>query len=215
MSALMSGVDAFNAKAFGNPHPNNVQYFTQQYQDIVQNASMFVGDLGKQFVQAAASVYQQYVSPTALARIRNILRHATNDSANDTIRSLGTLEEFQNASLVMQRWVMAEPLVREKYQAQLIDGYSDTYLDVEPGASGLSHYDYRSVTEGMVEYSQNDEGEVDGLVYVNYYQADGLRSEDRLLEVEEKTDILDVWHNVRVYLRQGAEDPTAPQGGYL
>lgn len=214
LGTFSTGVDSFNALVFGEPHPSSVQYFTKQYQDIVGQADQFVGQLGQQFVQAATRVYQNYISPTALARVRNILRHVGHDTMHDMVRPLVSIQDFQQAGLTMQRWVMACPVVRDKWYDGMIEGYQDTYVDMEPGAVGLSHYDYRLATEGLLETIENEDGEED-MCYRVYYSEYDVKEGDRLLELDEKVDIQDTWHNVRVYLAQREEDPTSAVGGYM
>ena len=212
----ISGVDAFDALVFGAPMQNNLDYFNQQYQNFIQNANQFVGDLGAKFVQAASNIYNNYVSPTAIQRIKSILRQTDiHDEHSKAIVPLMNLEDIQRASLTMQRWVMANPVVRERYHNQQLDGYSDTYLDMDPGSIGMTHYDYRMVTEGTVEIITNEHDEPEGTLYKQYFMDSELRDGDSLLDLGEKVDIKDTWSIVEAYLRKGDEDPTSSIGGYL
>jgi hypothetical protein len=126
----------------------------------------------------------------------------------DTIRDLYQIGELQNAPLVMQRFIMANPVVRDLYHQQRCDGYSDTYLDMEPGAVGLAHYDYRRVITGMVM-----EDEEHGWKIVHCL--DELKEGDRPLQIEEKDIVLSVWDVVEARIREGKDDPTSPTGGSL
>lgn len=213
---MFGGIEEFDALAFGEPHPNSVKFFQSQYQDIVQNAQNFVGDLGKRFVQTATNIYQNYVSPEALARVRNILHHVKiNNDLVERITELIDIQQMQKANLTMQRWIMANPMVRSMYNEQKLDGYSDTYIDVEPNTCGLDNYDYRMATEGMLQITYDEKGEPDGTLIRQYFVETELRGNDRLLAIDEKADILSTWDAIEAILKLGKKDPTSVVNGYL
>ena len=53
---------------------------------------------------------------------------------------------------------MAQPDIRSLYHKGHCDGYSDTYVDMEPGLVGEQHYDYRRVMDGVVEETETGWG---------------------------------------------------------
>lgn len=211
---MFGGVEEFNALAYGMPRAENIRYFQNQYNNLVNNAKYFVGDIGRQFVQTATNIYNNYVSPDALARVRNIIYHVSDNKEQQIISELVRIEEIQKASTTMQRWIMACPEVRTLYHQQKIDGYSDTYVDKEPDAVGYVHYDYRLVTEGVLRYTYDEDGEINGTIISQYWMEDQLEENDRLLSIDEKVDILSTWDVIRGYLNHTDLDPTSPGGGY-
>ena len=214
-NSTISGVDAFDALAFGTPLQSNLDYFQQQYQQVMQNASHFVGDIGNKFMQSVQNIYQTYVSPAAVERIKSVLRVAGDDNMNNIVKPLEGLEALQQASLTMQRWVMTNPIIRETYHQQRCDGYSDTYLDMDPGTVGIVHYDYRICTEGYVYVEEGNEEQEPEFKYSIYYSSDELREGDSELSLSEKVDIHDAWSLTNAYLERGVEDPTSPLAGEL
>jgi hypothetical protein len=108
----------------------------------------------------------------------------------------------------MQRWVMANPMVRELYHKQRCDGYSSTYTDVSPGDIKENHYDYRRTTDGvMLETTEGD--------YVTKWYIEELLPSDRHLTNSEKIDIINTWTVVNNALMMKELDPTCNNGGML
>mgnify|MGYP003606679201 CR=1 FL=1 len=197
----------FDALLFGAPDQGSVNYFQQQYSNVIQNAGQFVGDIGKMFVEKAQYYYNNYVSEDALRRVRNILQNVDEMNQSDIIRQLIDFSEFQHADLVMQRWIMAMPEVRTRYHEQTLDGYSNTYVDMAPDDCGFTHRDWRMVTDGMLNYTYDEEGEVNGLHYAHHLVSADLEENERALEIDEKDIILSTWDALGAYLKSG-RDPT-------
>lgn len=212
---MFGGVSEFDALAFGVPNNESIRYFQNQYNNLINNSANFIGDIGQRFIDTATDLYNRYVSPEAISRIRNIIYHVDNIKVNDYIYPITELSDFQQANLNMQRWIMASPDIRQLYNEQRCDGYSDTYFDFEPGTIGDTQYDYRMVMDGVVRYTYDDQGEINGTVRTDYYLDSELKEGDRYLSLEEKTDILSVWDVLKTYIEEGEQDPTSAIGGYL
>jgi hypothetical protein len=108
---------------------------------------------------------------------------------------------MQQAPVVMQRWIMAEPTVRTLYHKQECDGFSDTYKDMSPGIVGEQHYDYRRVMDGVIQE--------DGDSWCAKFYMDDLVEGDTPLIFRDKMDILSTWERVTMYIAAGDEDPTS------
>ncbi len=198
------GIRGLDALLYPDYNPTHLQYF----QNTIQQASQKLASAGQQFIEKAQSVYERVNGSAAIQATRNVLRMVDNTFHNSThIYQINTLEQFQSATVTMQRWIMAEPSVRTLYGEQRCDGYSDTYVDIDPGVVGNRHYDYRRVMNGIVE----DEGE--SWVVRQYW--DELREGDRDLSIDEKTDILNTWDIIQMFIKRGKEDPTSMFGGTL
>lgn len=208
-------MDAFSALAFGMPHPGTVDFLRNEHNNLMQRASNFVGDLGMRFIESAKNYYHNYVSDGALLRMRNIIHHLDTSNIEHRIVELKTLEEFQQAPLIMQNYVMADPVIRERFQKQLIDGYSDTYVDMEAGLIGLNHTDYRRVIDGTCELKYDEDGEIDTAEFTYCYLDAELPEGVERLEITEQTDIMSSWERARIILIEGLSDPTSPLGNPL
>ena len=139
---------------------------------------------------------------------RNAIRHVASIFDEDTIYGFKTLEDTQTAKPVMQRFIMAMPQLREMYHEQRVDGYSSSYVDLQPGVVGEDHYDYRRVTDGVMMESEDG----DDLVWTTHFE--DLLENDRALDISEQADILNTWDLVSGLIAQ-RHDPTDVYGGRL
>lgn len=207
----MSGIAEFDAMLYGVPSQASLNYFRNEYNSVMQQANNFVGDLGKQFLQAATNVYNNYVSPIAISSIKNILKTAdTVISQYDGIRVCTDVHDFTQASFTMQRFIMAEPGIRRAWQMNQNDGFMDTYFSAEPDFIADEHHDYRRVKDGHVDLIYDEDGKVDGYRYRTYYVGFETDPNDIELSAEERDDILLTWENAQVIMKHSDVDLTNP-----
>lgn len=210
MTSLVMGAggftatDAFNSLMYGQSHPSTVQYLAQQ----VNRGMDILTDAGRAFMERAHQLYDHYHSQAAQRFAHQVISQATGEYQGQHIVLLQQLEQLQQASITMQRYLMANPQVRALYHKQMCAGYGATYLDMDPGDVGDAHYDYRRVMDGVMVFGD----EVDWQ-FRTYY--DELREGDRHLIHGEKMDIINSWDAMNVLLELGREDPTSPEGGSL
>lgn len=197
-----SGGHEFNALLYPDQSPFHRDYFHSQ----VTNFNQTLNTYGQQFMAAAKDVYDRINDSSALELARRAIRSAKGLFQTNLILPLRNIDVLQAAQPTMQRWVMANPMIREMYHDQRCSGYADTYVDVEPNAIGEQHYDYRRVMDGIVVEDEND-------WHVNMY-FDEIREGDRELLSSEQFDILDTWKIMELFVKAG-EDPTDPFGGKL
>lgn len=201
MQIITGGDEAFSSLAFGLQNPVNVQYFNNQIQQAKQALGSTFGEFGNRFLNRAEELYDRFNNSRSMELARAALNQVRGIFQADVVRDLRTLSEFQIATPVMQRWVMTNPMVREMYHSQQCDGYSDTYVDTQPGMIGENHYDYRRVRNGIVDVT--DEG-----WHVTTY-AETLKEGDKELEFDEQVRILRTWENLENLLYQKLKDPTS------
>lgn len=194
--------DEFNALIYGvNKHPGTISYLENQFSRF----SNTLTDAGRSFISGAQNLFEQFHGSEAMRLARAATRKAGSLFQADEIRSIWDLGQLQHAPLSMQRFIMAEPTVRAMFHDQRCDGYSDTYVDMQPGVIGAEHYDYRRVMTGIVQEVTDDE-EVE---WVCRQFIDDLVEGDRELSLEEKTDVLNTWDAVAALMNLGGEDPTS------
>lgn len=201
------GVSDFDALMYGQKHQGTLNFLQNNIQQLAQ-MSHTLTDAGRQFFAGAAQRFEELNSAEAMRLARAAVRRAGSVFQRDEIRSMWELPQIQNAPLTMQRWIMAEPTVRQMYQEQRCDGYSETYVDMHPGAIGADHYDYRRVTNGIIV--DDEEHGWKATIYL-----DELIEGDRDLTLDEKVDILTTWDIVSSLMKEGSEDPTSSWGGKL
>lgn len=203
MATVIDGSEmAFKASVFGLPDWHALEFLSQQYNNI----SSFAKGAGEEFFKEAKDMYDKLSGSTAIRMARRAAQSITSVWDTNEIKRLTDIIEIQLAQSVMQRWIMANPVLRNKYHRQEVDGYSDSYIDNAPNDVGENHYDYRRVMNGMT--IEKD----DKLLCVTY--PDDLLDEKELT-IEEQVDILDTWSKVEYYLSQGKEDPTSKWGDHL
>lgn len=192
------GADLFDALAYGKPHPGTQQFIQSQ----LESFSNSVTDAGQRFYNNAMNLYERFSGSSAMRYANAARRNIGSIWQSDEIRQLTTIGDLQQAPLTMQRWIMAEPTVRQLYQQQRVEGYVDSYVDTHQGNIGEDHYDYRRVMQGIVVDDDKDDWSA-----TTYY--DELLPEDQELLLEEQVDILVSWESVVQKLREGRSDPTS------
>lgn len=204
MDLSFGAADAWNAACYGEKHTGTVEFLRSQFDTI----SNFVTEAGKNFYQKSLSAFNHYNGTDALRFARNVISNMSGGEI-DRIYEIRDLSGLQNANLQMQRWIMANPVVRQRYMRQECDGYSDTYFDAHPGKIGKDHYDYRMATTGMLQFDEKT-----GAACFTEYAQD-LADGDRRLLFEEKCDIANTWDVTNVIFAIGEDDATSKDGGKL
>ncbi len=193
----------FNALVYPTQHQNTINYI----RNGLTNLPATLTQQAKTLFQGAYQYFQDINSSLSKQRAINAIAAISNFRQENTIYYINNIESSRQATLTMQRWLMAEPTVRNLYHNQQCDGYSDTYIDLEPDAIGEDHYEWRRVMSGVVNYESDD------IVTKMYW--DEMRQGDRELEPFEQLLILDSWEFMKIAVSQMNEDPTNPLGGSL
>jgi hypothetical protein len=203
MIVVSGGLSAFNGLVYGLHSDEDINYFRHQQSTI----PAMIGPYGEMFMNTAKSRFDEFHGSEAIQKAKIALQHVAQAQNLDGVRSLFDVVDFQTALPVMQRWVMACPEIREVYHKQQCDGYSETYVDSDPGKIGDNHYDYRRVMNGIVH-------EVDGIEVAHIYSED-LRPGDTDLIIHEQKIILSTWDIARLMFKKGYDDLTNQTGGKL
>lgn len=203
MRVVSGGTAAWNAIAYGQQNPLNLGYFKQQLENIGTN----LNEQAKVFYQDVQDLYNKFNSSEAMRLMRSAMKSAASLFNDNIIRPLTTVDELQNASLQMQRWIMANPVIRQMYHDQQCDGYSDTYVDIEPGKVADQHYDYRRVMDGIVVCNEDAE------YFTEYFE--DLYEGDRDLILSEQSDVLRTWEVLEAMVKAMKDDPTSQYGAQL
>lgn len=194
----------FDALLYGNKHPNTIQYLQAE----ASNVSPILSDGRASFFANMHDLVERANGEEAMRLARAAIRKAGSLFQPDRIKSIWDLGGLQTAPMTMQRWIMAEPTVREMYHEQRCDGFADTYIDMEPGKIGDEHYDYRRVMQGIVV--DDPENDWRATIYL-----DDIAAGDRELELDEQIDILNTWDVVAALMNYGIDDPTSVFGSKL
>lgn len=203
MALVITGdANAYNALVYGTDrHPGTMAYLQNQLASFQTGA---LTDFGKQFLSSAQQIYDSFNSSEAMRAARAAIRRFDAIFMPDRIQYIDKLSHLQNAPVAMQRWVMTHPGTRDLYHKQLIDGYSDTYVDNYWGRTDLEHYDWRLVNNGVMQ--ETEDGHV-----TRHFLAE-LEEGDRELTMDEKSDIFNTWDVQEIHIAQGVEDFTSKAG---
>lgn len=198
--------DTFDFLAYSPAHPSTINYLQNQFANI----SNTILDSGRKFIEEGKVMMEKFCDGTIDRAARAALRMATNVINPNLIQRLDSLEDIQMSGPLMQRYIMSEPYIREKFHQQTCSGYAGSYVDLDPDPSFLRewHYDWRRVHDGIVEFK--GEGDQEQWVSTTYFEE--LREGDRNLDFLEKIDIISTQELARLYMEHG-QDATNPFGG--
>jgi len=204
MSSIAGGYDAIaGVMGEGRPTASAMAYFENQYSNMLQAAQNVGNSALSQIYQIAQQTYN-YVLDTRPWELAEALQRQTAHMFDPhSIRPLTALAELQTAKPTMQRWIMANPEVREAYHDQRIDGYSGTYEDAQPKYIGALHYDWRLATSSMIDVNE----ETGGWKATTYTEE--LIGEERTPTFMEKVDIAISWASCVHFMQTQQYDPTS------
>ena len=186
----------------GPQSAENINFFRQQTQEF---ASMVMG-YAPEFATNVLDTLESIHGDEAIRRAKALQRQVAHVWQSDVIRPIESIEDCCTAPPVMRRWLMADPYMRQMYHSGQIDGYSQSYYDAWGKVRGEDHYDYRRVTEGMIEIDE------DGCeTFTSWFEE---IEEDDVLSIEEQVDITTGWKFLRSSVKAGI-DPTSRFGTKL
>lgn len=187
---------------FPNQNPQNYEYINRN----LQSFSTHLNEAGMQFMMAHTTAWSAIDENDIARRARQALRVVQNIHQPDIIMPLLRVEQIQSANLVMQRYVMAQPDLRNLYHRNRADGYRDTYQDMEPGLVGRDHNDWRRAATGDVLDTP------EGIVIRHYSTDDWV--EEPVLASDQRLAIRRTWEAVKDAIDRGI-DPSNPFGGEI
>lgn len=196
-TVLIGGGDVFDSLLYHGVDQGTVQFLNTHNQGF----NNLLNSAASSFFSYVSPVFERFNHSDAIRLAHAAMRKVSTAWQSDGIALLSQIGHFQHASLEMQRWIMAEPTTRALYHTQGCDGYSDTYVDKEPGLIAEQHYDYRRVMHGL--YTERG----DDYAAASYFEA--LRPNDRELMLVEQSDILETWGNLRHFIQKRGDDPTS------
>lgn len=195
---IQGGADAFDALRGGIPSADTQTWLNSYY----DRATEALSGSGRAFVEKAREMYQVISESGASQLLRNLRSKVDNIWDSNRITPLRTLEALQTASSYNQRWLMANPVLRNLYLRQECEGYGDQYVNLHGDAIGDRHVDYRRVMDGVVVAKP----EVD-FYYKTY--VDVLAEGELKLKSPEKVDVLFNWAMAERFVELGESDPTS------
>lgn len=198
------GTSAFHKGMFGTLSNASMNYLQTQLQSL----SQLGGDYGRNIYQSALQAFEAINGNSAIHAAKALLSQTADMVSEDTIKPLFTLEELQAAKPVMQGWIMTSPLLRKAWQDGRIEGYSDTYVDPEPGVEAENMLMYKRLWDGVFVPHKEQAWQ---------YTDHGIQFSDNhdSLDIRDVANILQAqWRAESIY-EEGEDDPTSQYGAKL
>lgn len=193
INVINGGSTAAAALLYRQPTEQVMSYINAGLNRLMEYGNV----LSEGFKTAVNNVYNQYWSDGALEASKWVLN--TIGGTQQDIITVVPYETFNNANLLMQRYIIAQPQLNELYQSNMCHGFQDTYFNIEPETFGKERYEYQRVMDGVLQFDTEGEG------YINYYS----NSDSTELDFVDKLSILDTWDTVSRLLAEG-KDPSDP-----
>lgn len=205
------GFDAVGAiMGSGRPTPAAFQYFNNQYQNIVSMAQNVGNVVLQQVYDGAATMYNHIMTSRPWEIAEGIFNQASHMMDPNMVRPLHTVSEMQAARPIMQRWIMANPEIRQMHIDNKVEGYHESYINTQPGLVGVQHYDYRRATNSMFTFvPRADETSTDPQLWQATTYVEALLEGDRELSHYEKKDIGITWDALMHAMSNQSFDPTS------
>jgi len=199
ISGGMPADQAFRSMVYKPPEQSLLNYL----QDNIQQGAQALGDIGRDFVAGAQSMYEKVNNSAVINASKALLMNIDSHISQDAIYYVNQ-NNIEDANTIMQQYIMANPVMNNLYQRDMSYGFQDTYFDKEPDVKGEEREDYRRVMDGSLEFFD------DGVGYVVSYAS----SDETELDMMEKITIKDTWAEVERMIALGI-DPSDPDLGTL
>lgn len=207
MARLVAAPDAgslFGKGLFGTLSQNTVNYLQNQ----IASAASAGTELGKRIYERSMAVFNEINSDAAVMAAEAVFSQVESMMGQDIIEPLITIPQLQAAAPVMQGLIMTSPLLRQAWYDGKIEGYSDTYVDPEPGLIGHEQEAYRRVMNGvLIEHPE--------VSYEYNLYFDRASSRDDTYTLRQLAAIRDSQEAAEDAYRRGNEDPTSQYGASL
>lgn len=202
MFAAAHGIDLMDICAGGHLTQNTLNWLGERSNALRSTMSSTAAN----FFNTAQNMYSMISQSDAMLALRNLTAKSENAWQSNNITYLGTVQHLQTAAPVMQRWVMAEPRLRDMYLNNEVEGYGKSYTNIHGNVTGEQHYDWRRVMDGVMVVKEDQFG------FKHYHDCMG---DDEPLTIFQKVDILNTWNAINKALDEGEMDPTSPVGNLL
>lgn len=162
-----------------------------------------IGASARKIYEASKNLIFETFENEKVRKLRASIRSARESVDLNLFKELNDIGALQHAPGSMQHLLMANPVVRTLFHRGLVDGYSETYTDMQPNAIGEDHLHYRLATNGIVIKDYKD-----GMYYSTSYHDEELDLYEEL-DIVEQSIIANAWQRANVILAEGKDDPTS------
>lgn len=200
MARLVSAPTAslFGKGLFGTLSQNTVNYLQNQIQSLATAGSEY----GQKIYERSIAVFDAINSSAAVLAAEAVLAQVESMMGQDMIESLTSISQLQTAQSQMQGWIMTSPVLRQAWYDGKVEGYSDTYVDSEPGRVGHEQQAYRHLMNGV--FLPHEEASYQYNLYF-----DRVSEVDQMLTLRQVAAIVESQEAAERALEDGEQDPTS------
>lgn len=198
------GIDLMDIAAGGHMDTQTTSWLADRSSALRES----MGSAALNWFNTAKSFVQIIDTSSAIQAFRNITSKQESVWNTNNIHQCFTIEQLQTANPVQQRYIMAEPRLRDMYLNNSVEGYGDSYVNNQGDAIGVKQYDYRRVTDGIMLEQPDETFEVNVFHEI-------IPDGDKELTLHQKVDILRNWNLVNIALDEAEMDPTSQFGNML
>lgn len=189
---------------FGTVSQSTVNYLQDQIHSLATAGTEF----GRAIYEKSMAVFNAVNSDAANDIAEAVISQVDAMLGLDIIESLTTVTQLQNAKPIMQGYLMCHPVIRQAWYDGKIEGYSDTYVDLQPGVIGHEHDQYRFVMNGV-----NVPHETQSHQRSIYFDRDNDR--DTMLSIRKLSNIFDSQEAALMAIEAGEEDFSSTYGASM
>lgn len=197
------GVDLMDIAAGGFLDNSTMNWMHDRTQALMSTVSATTAS----WFNKAKTFYHTITETDANQALRNLTAKSDLSWKGNNVYLCRNIQDIQASNPVQQRYLMAEPNLRQRFFDQSCEGFAATYNNVHGNAIGVNHYDYRRVTDGMLMVKD------DHIEWNDFYEA--IPDNDKELEMYEKADMIRNWNLVNIALDANEMDPSSPIGNLL
>ena len=204
MRVVRGDTTTFQALTWGVPSQETFNYLSQLGESFDRNIS----DTAKFRIGEVQQFYKTIGLDEALAALRAAQDGLDNISLPNRILTCNNLSELQHAPDAMIPWIMANPVVYEKYQHNEIEGYGDRFDDYFSDVLGDTRPLYQAAVHGL----RREVGDGDWKMELF---ADVSCDESLQIDMRDQLAIMATWNEVEYQLSLNDRDPTSQFNGKL
>ena len=188
------GATAMKTMLYGVPDENIINYINNG----INSAAEILGNATNSFLNKAQQIFDTYHSSAAIENAKRLVYSLGMSADDENVIYEIPYMGFNNTNQIMRDYIMVHPEVYKLNNQNMINGFQDMYMDLDPATTLIEKEKYRQVMDGVLQ----DDGEEGG--YIMHY------STDNELSMYDKFAILNTWDNVDRMIAEGY-DPTDPE----
>lgn len=202
VNTIMGGKSAMDALLYKAPDTGFLNYL----QNNIQQAYNATVNYSNQFKDAVVGLFNKANSQEVINAGKMLLFNTGTHVSQDVVYTV-PYDNIQSANLRMQQYIMSNLEIQQLYNRNMCNGFSDTYINLEPDNKGKDRYDYMGIMSGVLDFDNEDNG------VIRHYSFNNETNNDEIT-IYERISVLDTWDNVRRRVEEGY-DPTDVDGGIL